>query len=437
VSPTHRLPAALLRTALLALAVQGALWTAGCEPTPAFLQQWANTPGSEDKFAGYLQNPRSSPEVRLKALELLIAQWSHSATLFRDGQVLRQMPDPAGRDAVIRGVIPYLQARMDDERTTAITRDAIMQIRRGTDNAEVIAQLDAILLQWLQTRWAPCVQVSGATPIGALFSTLPEAEGAAILGRVLREGPVDDVICLVANIRNVAWLTTNVSLAESWVHRMENGPVPEHPQQARDFLEWGFQMGALPVLREFYFRRLSDPATTGDQLNFFLDALERHQQPDDQERYLALLQSPTTLRWAAMETIINLGGSDGLQSVLQNLPADGDYRSYAGEMLEDGFQQSARNIACNITRLGTLGDFARQAFERAAQGTNPAARALSLTCLERFGNARTVTALASLLTSLGAEPVPTPPGYAGLSVQQLAAQTVTAIEARLAAPPTP
>jgi hypothetical protein len=413
---------------LLSLSVTG---ITGCEPTPSFLQQWANTPDSEERFAEYLKDPSVSHEVRVTALELLIRQWQYSAPMFAGGQVLREMPDPAERDAVIRDVVPFLSAYVRDASTSSRGRDAVMAIREGTDDAAVLGQLNAILLEFINNQWTPCLQSSGSTSAQTILSALPEAEAAPRVAAVFREGETSDVICFVTNITNVSWLNQSSTVAEAYMERYNSGNIPEGDQARFDYIQYSLKMIEQPVIREFYFSRIANLETDPLHRNFMLDALAQNPVENEQERYLALLEVPLTVRWAAVQTIVQRDGSQGLEAVLSNLPANGEFRIYQGSVQEDGFKQSAENIVCAITKLGELGDFARQTFERHIEDENLNARALSLSCLERFGNAQTAERLRAWADGLGAESVPTPPGYAGLSFQELAQETIEAIAARL------
>lgn len=412
----------------LSLSVAG---LTGCEPTPEFLQQWANTPDSEERFAGYLKDPTVSHEVRVTALELLIRQWQYSAPMFAGGQVLREMPDPAERDAVIRDVIPFLSGYVRDATTSARGRDAVMALREGTDNAEVIGQLNGILLEFINTQWTPCLQSSGAVSAQTILSALPEADAAPRVAAVFREGETSDVICFITNIQNVSWLNQSSTVAQAYMERYNSGNLPEGDQARFDYIQYSLKMIEQPVIRDFYFERVANLETDPLHRNFMLDALAQNPVDGEQQRYLALLNVPLTVRWAAIQTIVERDGSQGLEAVLSNLPAEGEFRLYQGTVRADGFQQSAENIVCAITKLTELGDFARQTFERHIEDENLNARALSLSCLERFGNAQTAERLRTWADGLGRDPVPTPPGYGGLSFQQLAEETIAAIAARL------
>jgi hypothetical protein len=415
------------------LAGSGAAF-AGCEPTPDFLEQWANTPGSEDRFASYLQDTSVSHEVRVKALELLIRQWQYSSALFNGGQVLLDIPDPAERDAVIRDVVPFLTEFVRAPETSGRGRDAVMAVREGTDNAEVRSQLDTILVDFINNQWSPCLQSAGATSSQSILSALPEPMAAPRVAAVFRDGEPSDIACFITNIVNVSWLNSSPSVAEAFVSRYTSGNLPQGEQIQFDYVQYSLKMVQQAAVRDWYWTSIANAETPPLHRNFMMDALTQNPQEGDQERYMALLSVPLTVRWAALQTIVEQGGSQGLDAVLNALPADGEFRYYGGALVEDGFKQSAENIVCSITKLNEMGDFARQTFERHIEDTNLNARALSISCLERFGNAQTAERLGLWAQSLGSAPVPTPPGYGGVSFQDLANETIAAIAARLAAP---
>ena len=98
----------------LALALLAPLVLGACEPTPAYLQRWANTPESEDRFEEYLLDETLSHEVHVKALELLLEQWQYSSSKLVNGGIVRDMRPIAERDA---------------------TRDAAPASRRSTKRA--------------------------------------------------------------------------------------------------------------------------------------------------------------------------------------------------------------------------------------------------------------------------------------------------------------
>jgi hypothetical protein len=419
---------------VLLLVAAGAL-VGGCEPTPAFLEQWANTDGSEERFAGYLRDPSVSHEVRVKALELLIRQWSYSTNMFSGGGVLRDMPDPAERDAVIRDVLPLITPGLREERGVASVREALVALREGTDTAAVQAEIDAALAIYINEIWSPCLVTSGAGSAEALLNLLPPALVLPRLTSIMRESTPADLDCFVSNINDVAWFSTSAELAQAYVERYNAGTITDHPQARYTFAEYSVEFSGVPAIREFYFTKIAEPTVDPLHLNFMLDALAQNPQPEDRARYVTLLSVPNLIRWTAFDMLIKLGGSEGLEQGLSSLPDSGPMNYYDGEMLPNGFKLAAENIACNRPRLSELGDYARQAFERHLDDANQNSRALSLVCLKAHGNAQTVTRLTEWVAALGSAPVPAPEGFGGISYQALGAEVIQAIQARLAAPP--
>ena len=419
---------------VLLLVAAGAL-VGGCEPTPAFLEQWANTDGSEERFAGYLRDPSVSHEVRVKALELLIRQWSYSTNMFSGGALLREMPDPAERDAVIRDVLPLITPGLREERGVASVREALVALREGTDTAAVQAEIDAALAIYINEIWSPCLVTSGAGSAEALLNLLPPALVLPRLTSVMRESTPADLDCFVSNINDVAWFATSAEMAQAYVERYNAGTITDHPQARYTFAEYSVEFSGVPAIREFYFTKIAEPTVDPLHLNFMLDALAQNPQPEDRARYVTLLSVPNLIRWTAFDMLIKLGGSEGLEQGLSSLPDSGPFNYYDGEMLPNGFKLAAENIACNRPRLSELGDYARQAFERHLDDANQNSRALSLVCLKAHGNAQTVTRLTEWVAALGSAPVPTPEGFGGISYQELGAEVIQAIQTRLAAPP--
>ena len=419
---------------VLLLVAAGAL-VGGCEPTPAFLEQWANTDGSEERFAGYLRDPSVSHEVRVKALELLIRQWTYSTNMFSGGALLREMPDPAERDAVIRDVLPLITPELREERGVASVREALVALREGTDTAAVQAEIDAALATYINEIWSPCLVTSGAGSAEALLNLLPPALVLARLTSIMRESTPADLDCFVSNINDVAWFATSAEMAQAYVERYNAGTITDHPQARYTFAEYSVEFSGVPAIREFYFTKIAEPTVDPLHLNFMLDALAQNPQPEDRARYVTLLSVPNLIRWTAFDMLIKLGGSEGLEQGLSSLPDSGPFNYYDGEMLPNGFKLAAENIACNRPRLSELGDYARQAFERHLDDANQNSRALSLVCLKAHGNAQTVTRLTEWVAALGSAPVPTPEGFGGISYQELGAEVIQAIQTRLAAPP--
>lgn len=425
-----------LRAALLGITLLTGFVTAGCEPTPAYLERWANTDGSEGKFAGYLKSTDVSHEVRVTAMRLLLDQWQYSSAMFLNGQVLREMPDAAERDRVILATIPHLQARFAAEGTRNATLDALFQIRAGTDSAEVKAALDGMLLGWINEHWSACLQRSGQVPVSQFFNAVGAEAGSPALIRTVAEGSPADLECVRRTLEQISWAYRQSALADALIARWRGGPLAENPQLTFNFFEHITRYQELPQVREWLFGLLSDPNTDPLYTNAALDVLSRNPTDGDAPRFDALLSAPRNIKWAAFKTIVERDGSAGLGRALGALPAQADYTYYDGGTPADGFRSAARNVVCAIPKLTELGDNARQQFELHLRSPNLYTRALAWTCLERFGDAQTINNLTTVLTELGPEPIPVPGFGPTATFQSLAPEVITAIQTRLQ-PPTP
>ncbi len=418
-----------LLTAILFLLALGA-----CAPTPGYLERWANRDGSEEMFAGFLHNPDVTQEVRDKALQLLIDQWQYSSSLFLNGRVLREVPDPAHRDAAIAANIGRLSERYENAETRSAARDATYQIRYGTDSAELHAQLDEILLRYVNRDWSPCVESGGAVANSQVFLTLGAGRAAPRILTVINEGSVDDVMCVMRTIGNVPWITESAEIGAALTARWDAGRISDVPQFNFEILEFLMRFRTVPAVRDWFFARLADPAFDPTFKNAVLDHLGRTPAEGDVDRYVPLLANTTYTRWSAAQAILDAGGSDGLRAVLQRLPADSEYAYYDGQVRPDGFRSVADRVFCPIGKLRELGDNARRVFEESLALESMPARALSLSCLKVFGDAQTVGVVTTWAEGLGRVGIPVPGFGEGTTLQSLVGETVAAIQERLAAP---
>jgi len=408
-----------------------ALVFSACQPTPGYLERWANTPGSDEKFVGYMHNPNVSHEVRVKALELLVDQWQYSRGFFSDGSALRGMPDAGTRDRTIRDALPHLRRRFEADDTRAVARDALYYVRAGTDNAELREEIESILATYIVDMWAPCVDQSGMITVAQLLNVIPPEQTVGKIVSILDEGSLTDVLCMIQFVGPVEWLATRTEVAEAFINRWESGRISEHDQHNVDIFSFMIRFRDLPVMREWYYRAAADTQTPGLYTNMILDLLEQYPQDSDIDGYVRMLSNERYTRWEAFQSLVNRGGSQGLERALSNLPATGEYGYVDGEVRPNGFRLIAEVGVCETARLSELGDNARQVFERHARGDNPHARALSLTCLRRYGDRRTVQTLRTYGEGLGEAPIPVAGYGEGATLQELVAETIQAIEARL------
>lgn len=449
----------------------------GCEPTPGYLERWANTDGSEEMFTGYLQDPELSHEVHVKALELLIDQWEYSSGLFTSGELLGGMPDPAERDQTILDVIPHLQARYDNAETRGHTIDALFHIRRATDSNQVHEAIDAILIGWANDVWEPCRERGGMVSTPQLFTVLGASAIKPRLLHFINDGRFEDVICLVrGRISDVDWLAQQDDVAAAYTARWDvehtynvelagrivaarsgeevegsgeevegSGDEAFDPDQAErsyngrmpllfELLEHTFQFRDLESYREWLFASVAHESLDPLFKNAMLDLLNRNPRDDDGPRYVELLQAPRLTRWAAFQTLVDRQSSEGLTMALDNLPNDPSLHYIGGGFPADGFKTIAEDVLCSIDSIEELGDNARRVFEERISAENPYVRSLSITCLQRYGDTQTIETLRAAREALERDEVPVPGFGEGVTFQSLLDETIAAIETRLAAP---
>lgn len=423
----NRFRSSLRRLALLSLFAMVAV---ACEPTPAYLERWANRDGSEEMFAGYLHDPEVSHEVHVKALELLLDQWSYSSGMFVGGQVLRDMPDAAERDATIRDALPHLQARFANEETHGAARDALFMVRQGTDDPALRGQIDDMLLSYVNDTWNPCVETGTLVNPSQIMTMLGRERVEPRLARTISEGEFTDVLCQIRNLRNVEWLPQSEALATAFVNRWQSGNLSDQPQWNYEVLEHMIQFRDLDVMRNWMFETAALDDVDPNHKNLILTVLRDNPREDDIDRYVGMLTNTSYTRWSAFKTIVDRQGSAGLELALTSLPADSEYGFFEGSVQENGFKRVAEDVVCSITKLGELGDNARQVFERHVSSANPYTQALSITCLKRYGDAQTITTLTEYRGTLGSDPIAVP-RFGGQSLQELLDEAVAAIQERV------
>lgn len=423
----NRFRSSLRRLAVVSLF---ALIAIACEPTPAYLERWANREGSEDMFAGYLQDPDVSHEVHVKALELLVDQWQYSSGMFVNGQVLRDMPDPAERDATIRDVLPHVRERFANEETHGAARDAAYMIRQGTDDQAIRGQIDELLLGYVNDQWSPCVETSTLVNPSQIMTMLGRERVEGRLAQTVRDGEFTDVLCQIRNLRNVEWLPQSEVVATALVERWRAGNISDQAQWNYEVLEHMVQYRDLEVMRDWMFETAALDDVDPNHKNLILTVLRDNPREDDVQRYVGMLGNQSYTRWSAFKTIVDRQGSAGLELALTNLPADSEYGFFEGAVQEDGFKQVSEEVVCTITKLGELGDNARQVFERHVSSDNPYTQALSITCLKRYGDAQTITTLTEYRDTLGGDPIAVP-RFGGQSLQELLDEAIASIQERI------
>ena len=418
------------RLATLALVLFAA---SACEPTPGYLERWANTPGSEDKFVAYLVDPSLSHEVHVTALELLIQQWDYSASELYNGEVLTQIEDTAARDRIIGDATPKIRELYDQgEAWTYKMRDAAFHLRGATNNEEVLAGLDAVIIDWINNHWDPCQLGLGVVQTSALLEVAgPENAQAKVL-EIIGEAAFDRLLCFGRDVHSLDWIFTSEEVSQAYIDRWTNGPVSENTQLRFEFFEHLIRFSNTSAMRTWMFEQIAGDEMDALYKNAILDALSDDPSDADIDGYVTLLSNETYARWSAFQSIVEARGSDGLEMVLTSLPAEGEYGFYDGAVRPDGFKSVTSNFLCQLTKLVELGDNARGVFERHIADENVPARLISISCLAQFGERSTINRLTEARNALGRAPVPAPGFGAEASIQSVIDETIAAINTRLA-----
>ena len=425
------------------------LLLSACEPTPAYLERWANREGSEDMFAEHLTNPEVSHEVRVKALELLLEQWGYSSSMLRDGSLLRDIADVNERDSVMRDVIPHLQELYDMGGSTRNEmRDAAYQLRQGTDNDEISALYEAVLQDWILNQWTNLCEIPSTITIRNIFEAIGEENGAPIIAQNIAEKSWNNLICQAQQIRDITWLSGNDMIATAYTSRWDAGEHPEGEQTTLSFIEEWQYVGRAPAMRSWLFNTLA----TNQEITPFVSSLFQYvllesasENPiEDVSNYVTILQTGVTdLRCSAFDQIVKINGSEGLETAISSMSTDANYGHWQdiqregedeltdGERPNDGFALAA-NLICNLPRLTELDQNTRTVFESHIADENIIARTLSIRCLANFGNTETIALLEAQQTTLGDTPIQIP--YWETTLQSLIPEIVTAIRTRIATP---
>jgi hypothetical protein len=421
------MPQGFLRTAGIGLVTAVALITSSCATTPSKLEKWANTQGSEDLYKDVLINPESDLELRQTALFLLVRQWDYSAPMLRGGGLIKDMPE-AVRNETVKAILPRVKSElMGPEGAARIkARDALWSVRAGLTDASTIAEIDAIVFDWVQNSWKPCAEV-GSVSFRDILNGLGPEKVTPILVNVVKAGKFEDVACMQQQIRNTSWLPKAEPLAAALIGFWDAGKVSADPQLRYSFLEDLVSLTDAPSLRPWLFKNSTDPAIPGQEKNLMLDAIQKGPaSATDIANYKQMLTSNTLSRWSAVESLVNMKGSEGLGIALSSLPADGLYGYWNGGQAPDGFKKVVSEAVCNITKLTDLGDNARMTFEQHIGSPIPAARAIAIRCLQKFGDATSIPKLEAQRAQLGRAPVEIP-AWGGMSFQALIDETIAEI----------
>jgi hypothetical protein len=428
-------PSSILSNCSVRLATLAIVFFAvsACEPTPRYLERWANTPGSEERFLAYLVDSSLSHEVRVTALELLIQQWDYSASDLYGGEVLQQIEDTEVRDRIVLDATPKIRELYDQgEAWTYKMRDAAFHLRGSTHNEEVLAGLDAIIIDWIGNHWDPCQLGLGVVQTSALLEVAgPENAQSKVL-EIIGEAAFDRLLCFGRDVHSLDWIFSSEEVAQAYIARWTDGQLSDNPQLRFEFFEHLIRFRNTTSVRTWMFEQI-----TGDEMealykNTILDVLSDDPSDADIDGYVTLLSNESYARWSAFQSIVEARGSDGLEMVLTSLPPEGEYGFYDGAIRPDGLKSVTSGFLCELTKLQELGDNARGVFERHMEDENLPARLISIACLANFGERSTVTRLTEVRDGLGDDPVPVVGFGEEASLQSVIDETIAAITARLA-----
>ncbi|MFT4702402.1 MAG: hypothetical protein ACI81R_000086 [Bradymonadia bacterium] len=420
------------RTTCWLLAATTFLLLGACEPTPSYLQRWADTAGSEERFSSYLLDSDLTHDVHVKSLELLIEQWDHSSGILFNGGTVKEIEDLERRNLILTDAAPRLRELYNQgDSWSHKMRDASYHLRQGTESPEVRALFDAVLIDWMNTQWDPCRVNAGVVRVADVMNVTGQDPIIAKMSEWIREGEFDRVICFGTETgRNVEWLANSEPLANAYIERWNSGNISESDTLRFQMLEGMARMVSVPVMREWMSQQIMSDDTEAFLKNAILDVLNDNPSGGDLELYRGMLTNESNARWSAFQSIIDMNGSDGLTYVLDNLPADSEYGYYRGAVQVDGLMNVANNIVCVLPKLEELGDNARRVFERYIASENLNVRALSIGCLAFVGDRQSITRLAAAREALGREPVAAPAWGEGMNFQTLIDETVATIQAR-------
>jgi hypothetical protein len=369
-----------------------ALTMTACEPTPSYLDRWENRPGSEEKFIGYLQDPETSQEVKVRALELLVKQWQHSSSMMRNGEPLTAL-EPDQRAEVVKGAMPKLQEFYDQGEATQVrTRDAIYHISKAIEDEEALNELRGLIQQWLEEQWQPCRQV-GAVTISDLFRMVGEDAGKPIILSHIEEGGYEEVVCTLQSTASVEWRNQDEDIAVAVKDKWEEGNLPEETQARITFLDEFAPLVNHEPIKVWLFEQLRNEEAKPVYKNYFVELLTNNRTEEDIARYVELLDlEQSNYRWMGVKALVDIENADGLDRALNNLPAESDYAFFDGARRYDGFRR-ASNVVCGLERLEDIEEQARDVFEKHIEDENIHSRVIAIDCLGKYGDSESVEKL--------------------------------------------
>ncbi len=411
---------------LIAVTTLILLVVAACKPTPGYLERWKNRPGSEDRFADYLKDPKVSHAVHVRALELLVEQWEYSSGIMRGGGPLNEMRDTGERDATIRDAIPEFRRLYESDDVLRVrVRDAVWNIREATENQEIRTGLEDILVDWFTNHWQPCVLVGGVS-VSNLFAAVGRQRGEGFIVDKFENGDYNDIICTLQSVGGIEWLKDSDPVVNAFISRWDSGNLPDDAQRRVTLLDEVSGFATNPIMKTWMWSKMQDENEPALHRNIFADLIARHRTDDDFDRYAALLAMENNYRWMGVQGMIQMRNTDGIEAVLAQLPATGEYRYYDGNLRYDGFKR-ASNTVCGMQRISELGDNTRPVFEAHINDENPHSRALAIHCLARYGSNSSVQRLNAAKAAIPGDQMV--PGWSqeGTTFHQLIDETIQAI----------
>lgn len=367
------------------------LSVAACEPTPNYLDRWANREGSEDKFIGYLQSPETSLEVKTRALVLLVEQWQYSSSAMRNGEPLTQL-EPDVRAQVVNGAIPGIREIYDESEAMQVrVRDAVYHISKAVDDAEARDGLRAIVRDWLENHWQPCRQV-GAVTTSDLFRMLGPTVGNEIILNKIKDGGYEQVVCTLQSTRDVSWRNQSEEIAIAVKDKWVDGGLPDNSQARITFLDEFAPLVNHEPVKVWLFEQFDNNEIDALYRNYFVELLTSNRSENDIPRYVELLKLENNFRWMGVKALVDIENAAGLDRALNNLPVESDYAWFDGARRYDGFRR-ASNVVCNLKRLGEIEDQIRDVFEQHLDDENIYARVISIDCLGKYGDNESIEKL--------------------------------------------
>jgi hypothetical protein len=416
------------------------LFTAACPVTVNDLEKWRNRPGSEELFVQWMLDPEATPDVRVKAIEMLVEQYNYEGA--ENLPQVAELPQQA-RDQAILGAVPRLRELLGGATFTlggeeefrlepVQVRDSALLLADTTETPEVRAELMGIVRGWLDERYDPCVLSTGRRTTAAVLSTVGMEAGLPTVLRTIAEGDGDKVLCQQSVLREVTWLPEAAEpIAAGYIARWDARASGSLEAQL-GLVEGMIQVPASSTLKDWMFAaHLTNPASqlmeeSPEAVGAFVDYVRPLATPADADHYATMIRMREgNLRWIAFEQVMGLRGVDGLREALGAIPADGVWSRWAGQIMPDGLSRAATYLCGRPTRA--LGDAARPVYESFLTAENLVARAIAIRCLEEIGTAESATALEPLRASTSVIPAW---GTENNTVGALATAAIEAIQAR-------